>query len=98
MSILLDIMRYKKAALKYLRLFKAYLLRVTTDSGTIKSDALTKSVYKDLPAQDNILFAWFGGAASKKRTSTIYSYFTKLYSMFGTNDATQTTALSKPFV
>lgn len=84
--------------LKYLRLFRNYFIGVTADSGTINSETLTKTVYRDLPAQDNIVFAWFGGAGSKKRVSTIYSYFTKLYSMFGTNDATQTTEASQPFV
>ncbi len=83
---------------RYLYNFSVYSRRVIADLGSVQDSSLTKTVYRDLPAQDNIVFAWFGGAGSKKRVSTIYSYFTKLYSLFGTNDATQTTENSQPFV
>ncbi|MFO7834133.1 MAG: hypothetical protein R6V31_08790, partial [Halohasta sp.] len=43
--------------LNYLRTFLSYKTRVEDDSGTVNSDTITKSAFKDLPAQDSIEFA-----------------------------------------
>jgi len=46
----------------------------------------------------SIQFAWLGQAASKFRLSTIYSYFSAIYSIYGTNDAVQATSTSQPLL
>ena len=82
-------------------LYLLYKTRVEADSGTINNVTITKDAYKNLPKIDSIKFGWMAGAGSKKRTSTIYSYFTKLYSLdklVTHNDAVQTTESSQPRV
>lgn len=80
---------------------RTYKQRFLPDGGLIKSDNISKAFYamsKKNEMADNIQFAWFGEAASKKRTSGIQDYYSKLYSTVGTNDATQTTEASQPYV
>ena len=87
-----------KLGAKISKIFKAYTDRVLADGGTVVNSNLTAEHLRNLPATDSIEFAWVGGAGSKKRTSGIYSYFTKLYSFFTSNDAVQTTETLQPFV
>lgn len=79
-----------------------YLDRVVADSGTVDvtNDELYDIVrfYRDegLLADTQLLAAPFLG--SKVRTSTIYKYLSKLYSVqLAANDLTQTTELSQPY-
>lgn len=62
--------------------FNAYVLRVEADSGNISDSALTKDYYAQNIETGSIVFGWAGFAGRKLRTSTIYSYFTKIYSLF----------------
>jgi len=81
--------------------FKTYKNRVLADLGIVTSDSNTIAYMKMSKQQSidkSIQFAWFGEAGSTIRTSGIYSYFTKLYSLLTTNDATQTTSTYQPFV
>ena len=63
--------------------------------------SMTKAYYK-MARENNIAksiqFAWLGEGGSKFRTSGIYSYFTKIYSMLGGNDAVQATSTNQPFL
>jgi len=81
--------------------FKTYKNRVLADLGIVTSDSNTIAYMKMSKQQSinkSINFAWLGEAGSTIRTSGIYSYFTKLYSLLTTNDAIQTTSTSQPFV
>lgn len=71
---LLSIIMAKKLVLPILNsnlmlLLRNYASRVLGDSGEIDNSFLVKKAYLKLPAQDSIVFAWFGGAGSKKRTT-----------------------------
>lgn len=85
---------------KILEVIRIYKARFMPDNGTMRFDNITKgllamSIQNEM--YDNILFAWFGEAGSKLRVaSATESFYTKLYSLKGTNDATQTTELSQP--
>lgn len=46
---------------------------------------------------DSIKVAFMAGA-SKKRTSTIYKFYTNIYSLYGNNHGAQTTEASQPYV
>ena len=80
---------------------RAHFLRVITDGGTVKNIDFTQQYYEmcsDNDMFDSIQFAWLGDVGSKFRTSGIYSYFTKIYSLLGGNDATQTTSTNQPYL
>lgn len=81
---------------------KAYRKRVTTDAGAIRTDNIEKA-FRAMAIQnemyDNIQFAWFGESGYKHRVaSATASFWSKLYSSKGTNDATQTTELNQPYL
>ena len=83
------------ATLKNIRAYKA---RFIPDSGVMKSDSTTKAYYAllkkhSIPEPAVCLIA---ESAYKPRVSGINSFFTKMYSLYATNDATQTTELSQP--
>ena len=78
-----------------------YSQRVLADLGIIKNNDSVRAYYKICEQNgmlNNIKFAWFGDSGSKYRTSGIYTYFTKLYSLFSTNDAVQATELNQPYL
>jgi uncharacterized protein (TIGR02145 family) len=80
--------------------FPSYLTRVLADSGTVKDATATTNYMKFCQSKGlykNIKFGWLGEAGGKIRTSGVNSYWTKLYSLFGTVDSTQTTELSQMF-
>ena len=84
-----------------MRYFKEYTDRVKADGGTIDDNARLKQYISFLKAQGRydlakFIFApMFGG---KLRTSGIYKYQSKLYSVqLAANDAAQTTELSQPY-
>jgi len=90
-----------KRLVNYLAYFGAYLSRVTSDGGTISNQNLTREYFRMCEQNGisrSILLAVFAGSGAKFRTSTIYSYFSKLYSFFGTNDAVQSTDLNQPYL
>lgn len=79
----------------------AYNSRVTADSGALNDSAFVKKYYDfcyDNQMFDSIKFAWLGAGGSKFRTSGIYSYFTKIYSMLGGYDAAQATSTNQPYL
>ena len=79
----------------------AHNSRVTADSGAIRTQSLVKKYYDfcyDNQMFDSIKFAWLGDGGSKFRTSGIYTYFTKIYSMLGGNDAVQATSTNQPYL
>lgn len=79
----------------------AYNSRVVADSAIVKNLDFVKQYYQmcyDNQMFDSIKFAWLGAAGAKFRTSGIYSYFTKIYSLLGGNDATQTTSTNQPYL
>lgn len=68
----------------FMNLVQAYRDRVQGDSGTVVNSSLTQDAilfYKRNNLYDSIKFGWMSGAGSRKRTSTIYKFFTKLYTM-----------------
>lgn len=82
-------------------LFRRYKKGVIADGGSVRSDSLTTAYLK--MCQQNrmsksIQFAWLGESGAKFRTSGIYSYFTKLYSLIGSNHAVQTTTATQPYL
>jgi len=82
------------------RQIRAYIARVARDGRLIRNQSISQQYYQ-LIKQNNLptpVFSWFGEAGYKERVSGIYRYATKLYSMFGTNDATQTTSTSQPYL
>lgn len=79
----------------------AYYHRLSSDGGSISDNESTNELFETLPQEDSIEFAWAGVAGSKKRTSDVWGYYSKLYTMWdaaGTNDATQTTESLQPYV
>lgn len=79
----------------------AHNSRVTADSATVKNLDFVKRYYQmcyDNNMFDSIKFAWLGEGGGKFRTSGIYSYFTKIYSMLGGNDASQVTSTNQPYL
>ena len=80
---------------------RTYKARWLPDLGTLRSDNISKAFYamsKQNGIADNIQFAWLGESATKTRVSGIYNFATKIYSTVGTNDGTQTTELSQPYI
>jgi uncharacterized protein (TIGR02145 family) len=80
--------------------FPSYLSRVLADSGAVKDATATTTYMKFCQSKGllkNIKFGWLGEAGGKVRTSGVNSYWTKLYSLFGAVDSTQTTELSQMF-
>ena len=84
-----------------LRTIRNYIARFKYDGGSmLNSGETTRKFYKFLK-DNNIptpVFSWFGDAGYKPRTSGIYTFATKVYSLFGLNDATQTTAVNQPYL
>lgn len=79
----------------------AHNSRVVADSATVKNLDFVKRYYQmcyDNNMFDSIKFAWLGDGGSKFRTSGIYTYFTKIYSMLGGNDASQVTSTNQPYL
>lgn len=80
---------------------RRYFRRVIVDGGTVRSLDLTDrylEMCSDNDMLDSIQFAWLGGAGSKFRTSGINTFFTKLYTLLGGKDATQTTSTNQPYL
>jgi len=78
-----------------------YENRVRLETPITGDQHLTKAylmMCQENSIHDSIQFAWLGEAMSKYRTSGIYNYFTKLYSLKGANDATQATSTSQPYL
>lgn len=97
MSILKEILNIRY----YQQYIKPYIQRIKQDGGVWKSETNTQLFYKmckDYNIIDSIKFAWLGEAGYKHRTSGINTFWTKLYSLVGTNDATQTTSTSQPHI
>ena len=84
-----------------LRTIRNYIARFKYDGGImLNSGETTRKFYKFLK-DNNIptpVFSYLGDAAYKPRTSGINTFATKLYSLFGLNDATQSTANSQPYI
>ena len=76
----------------YLKLFRDYKTRVEDDGGSIMNEQLVIKIYRDLPAQDNIVLSWIAGSGSKN--DGIFAE--KLYSLHGEIDITQENAAYKP--
>ena len=79
----------------------AHNSRVVADSATVKNLDFVKRYYQmcyDNNMFDSIKFAWLGDGGSKFRTSGIYTYFTKIYSLLGGNDASQVTSTNQPYL
>lgn len=83
------------------RSFRNYISRYKFDGGSMYRDGEIARKFLKFINDNNIpkpVFSWFGEAATKSRVSGIYNYATKLYSLFGLNDATQTTSTSQPYL
>ena len=79
---------------------RPYRTTTVADSGAIRDEQMVQSFYamNEKNQMPTVAFSWFGSAGSKFRTSTIYSYFSKLYSLYTTNDAVQATDLNQPYL
>jgi uncharacterized protein (TIGR02145 family) len=85
----------------FLAYFGMYLSRVNSDGGTISDQNISREYFRMCEQNGisrSILLAIIAGSGAKFRTSGIYSYFSKLYSMFGLNDAVQATDLNQPYL
>lgn len=80
----------------------AYYLRVIAGGGTVANRGLVEDLYKLWEEQgrlDNIKVAILPQAGGVQRTSGIYRFFSKLFTLrTDANDVTQTTANSQPYV
>lgn len=74
-----------------------YINRVRQDGVDWFYSRTQQELFDKLPRKENIVVGWIAGAGVKKRTSTIYTFLTKLYSLIGTNDIVQTTESLQPF-
>ncbi len=79
-----------------------YYLRVKAGGGTVANRGVVEDLYKLWEEQgrlDNIKVAILPQAGSVQRTSGIYRFFSKLFTLrTDANDVTQTTANSQPYV
>lgn len=79
-----------------------YWYRVIAGGGTVANRGLVEDLYKLWEQHgrlDNIRVSWVQGAGSVQRTSGIYRFFSKLFTLrTDANDVTQTTANSQPYV
>lgn len=84
------------------RTFRNYISRFRYDGGLMLNSGETTRKYIDLCKQkdmyNSIKFAWLGEAGGKLRTSGANQFWTKAYSLVTTNDATQTTSTSQPYI
>lgn len=78
-----------------------YYLRTIAEGGTVQNRGLVEDLYKLWEEQgrlDNIKVAILPQAGSVQRTSGIYRFFSKLFTLrTDANDVTQTTANSQPY-
>jgi uncharacterized protein (TIGR02145 family) len=101
MGILNTILTVKRVQLgSYMSaIYNPYKARVLADSGLIKSEVNTKAFIqaeKTAAIWDNFIFVYLAEAGYKHRVaSATQSFWTKLYSIKGTIDATQTTEVSQ---
>lgn len=87
---------------KITQLLSKYKSRVISDSGSIRSDVITRALFahfRDNATYDQIKALFCAESGIKTRTSGIYSYITKAYSLdsFNTNFL-QTTDLLQPVI
>lgn len=91
----------KQTLINTLADIKNYKDKFIPAGGKLHADNLTKAYYHMANTNgitDTILLGYISGGASNTRTSGVYKFYTKLYSLFGTNDVTQTTEASQPYV
>lgn len=97
-------MTEKISILKTIEDNNTYINNYKSDGGIIINPTLTKAymvMAHENDIADNIEFGWMGEGASTKRTDGTYSYmkyFSKIYDFYLTNDGTQTTEASQPYV
>jgi len=78
-----------------------YENRIRAASASIRDHNLSKSYLMMAEEQgiaSSIQFGWMGESGAKYRTSGIYNYYSRAYSLVGANDAIQTTTANQPIL
>lgn len=93
MSLALE---YQERLKKVFRWFNLYKARYFADGCIVSNETRTRETLRNIVRPESVVFGWEAIGASKKRTSGIYQFYTKLCGFIGVN-ATQTTESSQPY-